>query len=150
MFIKSEKIGDPKKITEKGEKKKTYTQKSIKPLFSHIGNAEIESKVFRASELPEKVDRALKRTKIRPISKKQGIKLKEYKIVRDKYMEEHIGCEFKYCSQASEDLHHMAGRTGDLLTDTRYFMAVCREHHLWIHNNPKESLENGYTILRSK
>lgn len=51
-------IGDPK--PERGQNKKTFTQKSIKPLFAHVGNASIESKVFRASDLPEKVDRALK------------------------------------------------------------------------------------------
>lgn len=54
-------IGDPK--PEKGEKKKTFTQKSIKPLFSHVGNASIESKIIRASELPEKKESALKRKK---------------------------------------------------------------------------------------
>lgn len=54
-------IGDPKPI--KAEKKKTFVCNKIKPLFAHIGNAAIESKIIKASELPTKAEKVLKQLK---------------------------------------------------------------------------------------
>ncbi len=40
----------------------------------------------------------------------------------------------------------MNGRNGERLLDVDYFMAVCRDCHQYIHNNPKESREKGWLI----
>lgn len=86
--------------------------------------------------------------KPKPIAK-QSDKRKDretiYQEKRDKYMDNHPICE---CCESnfSEDLHHKAGRIGDLLTDESKFMACCRECHTWIHEHPKESREKGYLI----
>jgi hypothetical protein len=34
------------------------------------------------------------------------------------------------------DIHHQRGRLGSLLMDTRFWSAVCRDCHNWIHANP--------------
>lgn len=84
--------------------------------------------------------------KIRHISKKREEEMKIYRPLRDKYMSEHQMCEVKGCSKPSNDLHHMNGRFGKRLYDTDYFMAVCRKHHNWIHEHPKESSCLGYLL----
>ncbi len=66
--------------------------------------------------------------------------------LRDQYFLEHPVCEFPGCNSTELTLHHRAGRIGDLLFDTRYFMSVCTLHHNYIENNIKESLEKGWII----
>ncbi len=54
------------------------------------------------------------------------------------------------------DLHHKAGRAGSSpnhegemernLTNKATFMAICRDCHNWIHENPKESRKMGWLI----
>ena len=48
---------------------------------------------------------------------------------------------------ASTEIHHKKGR-GKYLLDTSTWMAVSRDAHLWIHDNPKEARELGYIIRR--
>jgi hypothetical protein len=143
-------IGDPKpeKVTKPQPLKKTFTKKEIKPLFSHFKGGTIEGKVIKASELPDKLEKPLKRTKVRSVSKKQGIRLKEYSQIKAMYLPNYPNCEFKECRELSNEVHHKAGKTGKLLFDERYFMAVCREHHIWIETHPKESKELGYSVTR--
>lgn len=152
MFIKPDGKGDPKKVTEKKVKtdkpKKSFVQKDIKPLFSHGGTSRLNDYVIKASEFPDKKEKGLKRTKIRQVSKKQGIRLKEYSQIKAMYLASHHNCEFKGCWELSNEVHHKAGKTGKLLFDGRYFMAVCRDHHIWIETHPKESKELGYSVTR--
>jgi hypothetical protein len=42
----------------------------------------------------------------------------------------------------------MKGRSGELLMDSRFFVAVCRNCHEWIENHPVEAKELGYSISR--
>lgn len=62
MFIKSEKLGNPKpeKTPKPDKPKKAFVQKDIKPLFSHVGTSRLNDMVIKASELPEKKEKALK------------------------------------------------------------------------------------------
>lgn len=96
---------------------------------------------------PDKMEKAYKpkkRKKIKVISDSMRAKYAKYRPLRDKYMVEHPDCEI--CGNRSQDLHHKAGRVGDLMSNIDYFMAVCRKHHNWIHENPKEAREKGYLI----
>jgi hypothetical protein len=86
-----------------------------------------------------------KQKRIKPISDSMAEKLVEYRKVRDEYMSEHEVCEFEDCEKLANDLHHKASR-GKHLSDVTTFMAVCRSHHNWIHDNPKTSRELGYLI----
>lgn len=83
------------------------------------------------------------RKRISPISDKLKDELKSYRIVRDRYMYEHPNCEI--CMNPSQDLHHKKGR-GKHLSDIKYFMAVCRICHIFIHENPKKSRESLYLL----
>ncbi len=81
----------------------------------------------------------------KPISDKMAQELANYRIVRDKYMEEHEVCEYGTCTALANDLHHKGGR-GKNLSNVDLFMAVCRNHHTHIHLNPKESRSIGYLV----
>ena len=91
----------------------------------------------------DKETKSLVRKKISPISNGLAEKLKLYRAVRDKYMAQHLNCEI--CDKPSNDLHHKAGR-GKNLCNVITFMAVCRNCHIFIHNNPKKSRELLYLL----
>lgn len=48
-----------------------------------------------------------------------------------------------------EDNHHMRGRLGPLLLDERFWLAVSRPGHDWIHTNPKEAEKLGFIDLKN-
>lgn len=64
------------------------------------------------------------------------------------YITAHPTCEVKECGQPANDIHHQAGRVGDLLTDENYFMSVCRKHHNVIEKNPAWAKQEGYSVSR--
>jgi hypothetical protein len=83
--------------------------------------------------------------KISPRSDKMTSKLEDYYIERKKYLNVHTHCEAIGCKKKATEVHHkLHDRTGKRLTDSRWFMATCRTHHTWIHNNHKEAVELGY------
>jgi hypothetical protein len=83
---------------------------------------------------------------IKSVSYKQHEKLKEYRILRDAYMEEHKLCEV--CTKyASNDLHHKCSR-GKHLCNINTFMAVCRACHERIHREDSWARENGYLLSK--
>lgn len=87
------------------------------------------------------------RPKIRVFSTKRQAELREYRKVRDEYMRDHKQCEVDGCNKRSTNIHHKAGRIGNLLTDVNYFMACCSEcHPKKIHENPSWAREKGYLI----
>lgn len=47
---------------------------------------------------------------------------------------------------AATEVHHRNGRTNDRLNDERFWLAVCRESHEWIHNHAREARAKGYLI----
>lgn len=88
-----------------------------------------------------------KRTRINPVSKKRRVQNNEYLKVRKIYLAEHVKCEL--CKRSnSSDIHHKAGRWKARLSDTNNFMALCRECHEHIHNNPGWAYANGYLLKR--
>lgn len=52
------------------------------------------------------------------------------------------------CTRQATDVHHKAGRIGNLLNDTKHWLAVCRACHDWIELNPIEAKELGFSINR--
>ena len=85
------------------------------------------------------------RKSIKPISDKKSKELAIYRVNRDKFMDENPVCQYGNCKREANDLHHKAGR-GIELTNVDNFMAVCREHHTYIHLHPKESRSLRYLI----
>ncbi len=86
------------------------------------------------------------RKPIKPISDKRKEQMVEYHKVRLKYLNQNKNCEYEGCKNKATEIHHMRERHGDRLTDSEYFMAICRTCHQTIHANPKESRDKGYLI----
>lgn len=90
----------------------------------------------------------LKRSKkrIKKVSKSRSKELSVYDRERIRYMNSHAFCEV--CGKRATDIHHKKGRVGKLLTDKRYFLAVCRECHSRIETDPQWAKDKGYSLSR--
>ena len=81
--------------------------------------------------------------KIKPVSTKRAAQNALYRKAKAEYLEEHINCGV--CKVIGNlDIHHLFGRRGELLYDKTKFLAVCRDCHNEIHNNPAWAIHNGY------
>lgn len=49
--------------------------------------------------------------------------------------------------KADKSPHHLKGRSGALLCDTRFFCGLCSTHHRWVHDNARVSRELGYLLF---
>lgn len=87
-------------------------------------------------------------TTIRRRSKKRAKQEREYKEVREMYLNMNPWCEVKGCHCEATEIHHKKGRIGELLTNTIWFMSVCRSHHNYIENHPNEAKNEGYSYSR--
>lgn len=83
---------------------------------------------------------------INKVSDKQLDRLKEYRKVRDRFLKENPFC--LVCGDTNVQLHHMKGRIGDLLTDTRYFAPLCDKHHKQAENSPTWAKSIGISANR--
>lgn len=102
-----------------------------------------EPKLYKVSKKKES-----RSYRIKSVSDKKLSELKEYRVVRDRYLAEHKVCEHPDCKNPSEDLHHAKGRVGSLLTDVRYFKALCRKCHMWCEQEPQLAKELGLSFSR--
>lgn len=48
------------------------------------------------------------------------------------------------------EVHHKRGRVGTLLTDKRYFLAVCTICHRYLEDHPEFAVSNGWSLSRLK
>ena|ERR1700748_1954759 len=75
-----------------------------------------------------------------------------YSIVRANYLKHHPVCEASIpgiCSgRPSDQIHHSAGKVGDLYLDDRYFKAVEGNCHRYIEEHPEWAKENGFSVIR--
>lgn len=129
--------------------KQTYLWKSNPPSCKDCWlkiKAQDQSSEPKSYKVPKKKESRSYR--IKSVSDKKLTELKEYRVVRDRYLAEHKVCEHPDCKNPSEDLHHAKGRVGSLLTDVRYFKALCRRCHRWVEENPEQSKEIGLSLSR--
>lgn len=90
----------------------------------------------------------------KPISKRSDKKIKQdalYSMLRAAFLKNHKYCEAKAsfeCRNKSDQVHHMAGKVGDLYLDDSKFLAVCGPCHRRITDFPAEAIENGWSLLR--
>ena len=93
-----------------------------------------------------------KKTKPKSISSKQVIKNKEYTQVRQSFLYKHEFCQARLpgCTMWATEVHHKAGRIGDLLTDPTNFLAVCRSCHQNIELHHELAVDLGYSINRTE
>ena len=100
---------------------------------------------FRPDPKPEKQEKK-PRKPITKVSKKRREKSKEYNTLRAVFLKGKRCAVFPE-KQATE-VHHKAGRTGKLYLDVRYWLAVSREGHRKIEENPEWAKEKGYSLER--
>lgn len=84
------------------------------------------------------------------VSEKQIERLAKYRKVRDQFMKDHPNCQAQLqgCTIKATDTHHAKGKIGDLLTDKRYFKALCRSCHNYVETHPNQSKEMGLSADR--
>lgn len=93
--------------------------------------------------VPEKV----KPQGINQVSKKKSKEVAEYSAKKKKFLEENPRCAV-FPGQSSKDIHHIRGKIGSRFLDERYWLAVSREGHNWIHDNEEEASKKGWYLSR--
>lgn len=107
--------------------------------------------------------KGLRRTPLKRVSAKRAEQLREYSIRRKAFLEAHPFCAV--AAEASKkmfvnrqvgtfwmehtpatDIHHIRGRRDAMLLDERYWLAVSREGHDAIHQNPNKAREMGWLV----
>ena len=86
-------------------------------------------------------------TKIKKVSDKKALNDAIYKVLRDKFISENPIC-MVFKNFPSTDVHHKKGKIGKNYLDVSTFLAVCREAHRKIEDNPEWARENGYSESR--
>jgi hypothetical protein len=86
----------------------------------------------------------IKPTQKKPLSPKSSKKEKldaAYAVLRQSYLKNHPMCEARLpgCNLSASDIHHKHGRVGDLYLDDTEYIALCRNCHRWIHDNPAKA-----------
>ena len=96
-----------------------------------------------------KVNLKLKPMKPIPkVSKKRQIKNLQYSVLRTEFLGKK---ENKICpitGKPTTDIHHKKGRVGELFLDTKYWVALSREGHRFVEENPEWAKEKGYSLNR--
>lgn len=81
------------------------------------------------------------RRRIRSVSRVRAKALREYAKARAVWWAKSFNrfCRFPGCQRRATELHHSHGRLGPLLTDERFWVPVCAEHHRRIGEKPAEA-----------
>lgn len=97
-----------------------------------------------------KPHKQMKRKAVKKISDKMLKKVDKYKVMRISFLKENPICFAKLhgCTKEATDVHHTAGRTGDLFLDYSTWIGVCRNCHTWIELHPAEAKELGFSSSR--
>lgn len=103
-----------------------------------------EKKELRQLSKPIKV------TRIKPRTAKRAAQEAKYYKRKPIWLAEHDKCEYAFCRKKSDDIHHMAGRSGDLLLNEELWLALCRGHHAEVTNNSAKAIADGYSISRNQ
>jgi hypothetical protein len=85
---------------------------------------------------------------IAKVSKKKQIENLQYSVLRTDFLGKR---ENKICpitGKVTTDIHHKKGRVGNLLLDTKYWIALSREGHKKVEENPEWAKEKGYSLNR--
>ena len=87
---------------------------------------------------------------ISPVSKKMQVTLDAYGKKRAAYLAICSTCQAGLvdCTGQATEIHHKAGKVGENYTKISNFLAVCRNCHRWIEENPNEAKELGLSESR--
>lgn len=94
-----------------------------------------------------------KAAKIRPIASRRAKHQGRYSRLRKEYLEQNPVCHCcierkRSPTNPSVQIHHTAGREGELLNEVLFWMAICQECHDKIHRLPAWAHRKGYLLTR--
>jgi len=95
--------------------------------------------------------------KIKQVSEKRKVENEVYSKLRKQFLDKHPICPIT--KLPTTDIHHKKGRIGfadewarnnkiSLLLDQRFWIALSREGHIKVEENPEWAKENGYSLNR--
>ena len=87
-----------------------------------------------------------KQKRIPPRSVKRIAENLLYLKQRSIFLDQHPMCEAhlpNICTNLSTDVHHVAGRMGELFLDINNWKALCRACHSWVELHKQEAMELG-------
>lgn len=84
---------------------------------------------------------------MKKISDKRAKQMREYSKKRKLFLERHPYCAV--CGGEADQIHHKAGRQGNMLLDEKYWLQVDFPCHRKIEDNPTWAKEKGYSINRT-
>jgi hypothetical protein len=94
-----------------------------------------------------------RRAGIKRVSRKRSAKLSDYAQVKREAIAAAGGKRqaniLGICTSVATEIHHRRGRDNDRLTDTKWFLPVCKSCHIEIHRNPAKSVASGFSVLRN-
>lgn len=88
----------------------------------------------------------MKRTRIRPVSRKRAAQDRLYSKLRKVFLDRHPICQVCSSARATE-VHHKAGR-GALYLDIELWLAACHDCHQRITEHPAWAIEQGWSLPR--
>lgn len=80
-------------------------------------------------------------------SRKRASQEAEYTTLRREFLAEYRFCAL--CDEYSEQVHHKAGRVGQLLLDVSKWLPVCAEDHQYITEHPAWAIAYGWSLKRT-
>ncbi len=86
--------------------------------------------------------------KIPQVSKKRKVEMLKYSVLRTEFLAKKENQICPITKQPTTDIHHKRGRVGSLYLDTKHWIALSREGHKFVEENPEWSKQNGYSENR--
>lgn len=118
--------------------------------------ADCQARAKEAASRPKAVQEQPRKKRIKPVSRKNAMRAKDYGATRTGYLTRNPVCHC--CIERGREpkpatqIHHIVGRDGDRLCDSRLWMAVCEECHTTgteaIHVRPAVSYSKGWMLSR--
>lgn len=89
-------------------------------------------------------------SKIKPVSAKRKDINKEYRKIVKGFLKDKPFCAIKsaVCTKITEGPHHMRGRIGQLLLDTKFMMPSCNACNLYVEENDLWARKNGFKLSK--
>ena len=125
------------------------TGKTLCEVFAKEARDAERAKAKAAAKLAKAAAKAkTPRQRVSRTSDAQRVRNSAYKPVAEAYKLANPKCHccgsiFARPARATSDVHHSRGKLGALLTDTRFFIAACRECHNWIGDHPDRARSAG-------
>ena len=82
------------------------------------------------------------------ISQKRKIENAKYIVLRIEFLGKKENSICPVTGKKTTEIHHKKGRVGSLFLDIRYWLAVSREGHKKIEENPEWAKKEGYSLSR--